>query len=420
MAVAAGLGNTTGVAPRTAFEFYSAPSDREVASLQNRSMSHFHVRSSEDAGALRDDLASARRIALDCEAAGFHRYSDRLCLLQLSTETRTYVIDPLGFDPTELLRGPLESPEVEVVMHGADFDLRLLSRDLGLELHGLFDTQIAAQLLGVESFGLAALLESRLGAKLSKKYQRADWAERPLTDAMLEYAADDTRYLMRLAAILRRELAEAERSEWADEECRALELAAGVPSPEPTEPEDPVVRVKGARKLSTRQVAALRAALEWRDDIARRRDRAPFRVIGDGPLIEAVASRPLNIRELTEIQGFPSRLASEEGTSLLERLDAIAVAADGELRPYPKGVRGGQARPSPEIEALAEKLKSVRNRKADELGLPRGTLLSNAVVLEVARVAPTDLEQLGTIEGMRNWKAEAVGRDLVAVIRGAA
>jgi ribonuclease D len=383
-------------------------------------MSYIHIGSSEDVEALHEDLGSTRRLALDCEAAGFHRYSDRLCLLQLTTERATYIVDPLGFDPSQLLRGPLEDPDVEVVMHGADFDLRLLSRDLSIRLANLFDTQIAAQLLGEDAIGLAALLESRLGVHLSKKYQRADWAERPLTDPMLEYAAADTRYLMRLADILGQELAGAGRTDWAEEECRALELAAGSTSLRTAEPEDPVVRVKGARKLSTRQVAALRAAIEWRDEIAKQRDRAPFRVIGDGPLIHAVATRPRAVRELIDIKGFPARLANEEGAALLRRLDGIASAREEELRPYPKTPRHGEGRPTPEIEALSDRLKAVRNRRSDELGLPRGTLLSNAVVLEVARAAPADLEALAAIDGMRRWKADAVGSDLLAVIRGAA
>ena len=383
-------------------------------------MSYFHIGSSEDAEALREDLGSTRRLALDCEAAGFHRYSDRLCLLQLTTMRGTYIIDPLGFDPSELLRGPLEDPDVEVLMHGADFDLRLLGRDLGIQLANLFDTQIAAQLLGEESIGLAALLESRLEVSLSKKYQRADWAERPLTSAMLEYAADDTRYLMRLSDILLQELTGAGRTEWAEEECRALELAARSAESRRVTPDDPVARVKGARKLSTRQVAALRAALEWRDEIARERDRAPFRVIGDGPLIEAVAVGPQTARELGDIKGFPARLAKEEGAELLRRLAEIAGAPEDELRPYPKTTRQGAGRATPEIEALADRLKAVRNRRSDELGLPRGTLLSNAVVLEVARAAPADLEQLAAIQGMRRWKTDAVGSDLLAVIRGAA
>lgn len=399
--------------------FYSAASSGGTpSSLPIPSMSHTHVASSEDAVPLREDLASAERLALDCEAAGFHRYSDRLCLLQLTTAHATYVIDPMGFDPAEVLREPLEHPDVEVVMHGADFDLRLLARDLGIELRGLFDTQIAAQIVGEDAIGLAALLQSRLAITVSKKYQRADWAERPLTDAMLEYAADDTRYLMTLADALRLELDGKGRSAWAEEECEVLERTVGVTGVVPTDSEDPVVRVKGARKLPVRAVAALRVALEWRDEIARDRDRAPFRVVSDGPLIDAAASLPRRVADLSAIKGFPNRLAKDEGPELIDRLQTVAQAPESELRPYPARPRATLGRPSPEVEELADRLKLVRNRRAEEIGLPRGTLLPNAVVLEVARTAPTTPAQLMAVEGMRQWKADVVGEELLRVVRG--
>jgi len=382
-------------------------------------MSHIHIQSAADAKGLKAELASAPRLALDCEAAGFHRYSDRLCLLQLSTERGTYVIDPLAFDPAELLREPLERPDVTVVMHGADFDLRLLRRDLGIGLRGLFDTQIAAQLLSEKGLGLSALLESRLNVRLSKKYQRADWAERPLSDVMLAYAADDTRYLLRLADLLAEDLAAAGRTAWAEEESRALEEAAEAAGGD-DEPEDPVVRVRGARRLSARQVTALREALEWRDEIARTRDRAPFRIVSDGPLIDAVAAAPKGAKELADIKGFPTRMAHEEGADLVRRLQRVAKLPDAELRPYPKPQRRGPGRPTPEVEALAERLKRIRNRRADEVGLPKGALLANAVVLDVARAAPQNLDELVAIEGMRRWKADILGRDFLAAIRGAA
>ena len=251
-------------------------------------MSYVHVREESEAEALAHEMAGSRRFALDCEAAGFHRYSDRLCLIQVTTDRATYVVDPLAFDPAALFRSVLEDPDIQIVMHGADYDLRLLDRDLGIHLRGLFDTQVAAALLGEEALGLQALLESRLGVTLSKKYQRADWAERPLTDGMLEYAADDTRHLTDLAVLLRRDLESADRVAWVEEECRALEESATAPAPENQEPPDPVARVKGARDLSPREVTALREALEWRDALARRRDKAPFRVVGDQPLVEAV------------------------------------------------------------------------------------------------------------------------------------
>ena len=410
-------GGGAGQAYALLFRPSSAPAGGLALVRKLGRMSHNHVQSALEADGLVSELARTTRLALDCEAAGFHRYSDRLCLLQLSTERETWVIDPLAFDPSEMLRKPLEDPNVTVVMHGADFDLRLLRRDLGIRLRGLFDTQIAAQLLGEETLGLAGLLESRLGVKLSKKYQRADWAERPLLGAMLEYAADDTRHLMRLAERLREELAAAGRTAWAEEECRALEQFAGGGAT--VDAEDPVVRIRGARHLSARQVTALRQALAWRDEIARARDRAPFRVIAEEPLVEAVAAWPKSVADLTSIKGFPSRLAEEEGEGLVRRLAAVATLSDRELEPYPRGPRRGPGRATPEMEAMAEKLKNVRNRKADQLRLPRGTLLSTAVLLEVARAMPRTTEALAAVEGMRRWKAEILGKEFLDVIRAA-
>lgn len=378
-------------------------------------MSHIHIVSQSQASGLERDLSSTSRIALDCEAAGFHRYSDRLCLLQLTVANRTYVIDPLAFDPTELLRPTLENRHVSVVMHGADFDLRLLGRDLDVRLRGLVDTQIYAALIGEDALGLQSLLESRLGVKLSKKYQRADWAERPLNDAMLEYAADDTRHLERLIEILGEELDALGRRDWAEEECAALEAVADEPNGT-GEPEDPVTRVKGARELSPRQVTALRAALEWRDEIARSRDRALFRVVGDGPLIEAVSRHPRRIEDLFDVRGFPRGLAKEQGASLIDRLGAVADIPDSRLKPYPRVVRRGQSRPPPELEALVERLKSIRNQVANELGLPRGTLLANSVIISIAQASPRTRDDLLAIEGMRHWKADVLGEQLLSAV----
>ncbi|MDA0329738.1 MAG: HRDC domain-containing protein [Gemmatimonadetes bacterium] len=378
-------------------------------------MSHIHVQSLAEAGALKEDLATADRIALDCEAAGFHRYSDRLCLVQVSIEDRTYVVDPLSFDPSELLRPTIENPDVPVMMHGADFDLRLLSRDLGIRITGLVDTQISASLVGEKSLGLASLLETRLGVHVSKKYQRADWAERPLSEGMLDYAASDTRHLNALVNLLNAELDAMGRRAWAEEECRALETVADGPT-EATEPDDPVLRVKGARDLSPRHVTALREALTWRDEVARSLDRAPFRVIGDPPLIEAVAQKPNRVEELMEIKSFPRGLARDQGHKLLQRLQAVADMPENELIGYPRGVRRGPGRPPPELEAMVDRLKHVRNRVADELGLPPGTLLANAVIIEIARAAPTDGAELLAIEGMRRWKAEVAGEALLRAL----
>jgi len=356
-------------------------------------------------------LRARSRIALDCEAAGFHRYSDKLCLVQLSTEDETFLFDPFAADPSEVLRPLLEDPEVQVVMHGADFDLRLLHRDLNIRLKGLFDTQTAATLLGATAIGLASLLEEHLDVKLSKKHQRADWAQRPLPEDLLDYASNDTRYLFSLGDILARSLHEAGREGWAWEEFRDLESIRWV-----KDQVDPVTRFKGARQLTPRQVTALRTTLAWRDRIAQARDRAPFRVVGESVLVAIVMERPTSVGELGSLKGMSPRLAQTHGPDLLAELRLVEGFPEAELRPYPRGNRGGPGRLMPEEEALADEVRSLRASKAQELGLERGVLLSNAQIGEIIRSAPPSVEALKTLSGVRAWQVQVLGAEIIRIL----
>ena len=274
-----------------------------------------YVDDGEGLEAVRSTLQATDRIALDCEAAGYHRYSDRLCLIQLSANGQTYLMDPFEVDPAPVLRPALEGSEVEVVMHGADFDVRLLARDLGIRLGKLFDTQIAASLLGMDAIGLSALLKSELRVHLSKRYQKADWARRPLPSPMRKYAARDTVHLIALAAHLRRALEQAGRLEWAVEEFRELEQVRF----EKSEGKDPVRSVKEARMLGPREVDRLREALGWRDQLGRELDRALFRVAADAVLVEAARTNPATVSALSGIRGMSPALAAEWGSDLLAR-----------------------------------------------------------------------------------------------------
>src|SRR3954465_5538230 len=168
------------------------------------------------------DISGIREIAVDTEGASFHRFIDRIYLLQLSTRERSAIIDPLGMPVPPGLGALLEDPKVEVVFHDADYDLRLLHQDYGWHVTSIFDTRIAAQLIGLKAFGLAALLEKYFGLKLEKKHQRADWSMRPLTEGMLDYAAQDTRYLLDLRDRLKDELERLGRWSWAKEEFERL------------------------------------------------------------------------------------------------------------------------------------------------------------------------------------------------------
>src|SRR3954464_7484793 len=169
-------------------------------------------------------------LAVDTEAASFHRHKDRVYLLQISSRNETAVVDPLAVDSLAPLGDVLADPGVEVVFHDADYDLRLLRQEYGLNASNLFDTRVAAQLLNEPGVGLAALLEKYLGVHLDKRYQRADWSARPLSPEMLEYAAADTRHLLALRDILQSQLRERGRREWAEEEFALLSAARRTPA----------------------------------------------------------------------------------------------------------------------------------------------------------------------------------------------
>jgi len=369
-----------------------------------------------------DDLEEARAltvglpsVALDCEAAGFHRYSDRLSLVQLTAGPVTFLLDPLSLDPREVLRPLVEDPAIEVLMHGADYDVRLLDRDLDLRLAGLFDTQIAASLLGENGIGLSALLDRYFGVKLTKKYQRADWAERPLSDGMKEYAAHDTLHLAGLADLMKERLETSGRMAWAEEEFRELEKLRWTPS---EDDEDPVARVKGAKDLSPLESERLRAALRWRDGIARDRDKALFRVAGDPVLVEVARQGPSSVDQLANIQGMNGGLARGEGEPLVEEFSRIEALPEADLSPFPRGPRGnGRGRPLPEVEERFQRLKAVRNKHAEALGIDRGTLLPNAVIQAMADEPPASRESLASVPGLRRWQAGVLGDELIETLR---
>ena len=374
-----------------------------------------YVQTPAAAGRVEAALAGASSVALDCEAAGFHRYSDRLCLVQLSTPDETFVLDPLAVDPVPCLKPFLEDRGRRVVMHGGAYDLRLLARDLGIMVASPADTQIAASLLGETAVGLQALLERHLGVRVSKKFQRADWAKRPLTREMIDYAAGDTRHLHRLIAALEGELRRKGRLGWAEEEYRRLaESAADARDDEPAP--DPVTRFKLARRMDDRSVTALREVIAWRDGIARAWDRAPFRVVGDAALAAVVTERPASIGALAAVKGFPARLAHTKGRSLLDVLGRVDRLPESRLSPYPPYTGGGR-RPTPEEEAAFERLKGARNRAAGRLGLERGRMMANHVLRSVAAAWPGGRDELADVPEVRRWQVETVGDELLAALK---
>jgi ribonuclease D len=366
----------------------------------------------EDDAGLRSLLSRLRGsplLAVDTEAASFHRYLDRVYLLQLSSRDVTAVVDPLATSSLAAFGELLADPAIEVVFHDADYDLRLLEREFGFRATHLFDTRVAAQLLNEPGIGLAALLEKYLGVTLDKRFQRADWSARPLTEPMLRYAASDTHHLPELRDILRGRLEAMGRLAWAEEEFALLEKVEWSTA----EPEAPWLRMKGAKALRPRQLAILRELYQWRDATARRLDRAAFRIINNEPMLAMAIDPPATLAALGQVRGVGRDLFERRGNEVLAALERARAIPDADL---PQRIRPPRRVADPAYEERLDRLKAVRNSEAMRIGLAPGILAPNGILEGIARLGPGTTDLSG-VEGMRGWQRELVGETLLAAAR---
>jgi ribonuclease D len=350
-------------------------------------------------------------VAVDTEAASFHRYHDRVYLVQVSTRELTAVIDPLAVKDLSGLGRLLADPGTEIVLHDADYDLRILDRDYGFHATRLFDTRVAAQLLNEPGIGLAALLEKYFAVRLDKKFQRADWSRRPLSEGMLAYAAADTRHLPALRDRLRASLEERGRWPWAEEEFGLLErLRWTVPGTV----EEGYRRLKGAARLRGKTLTVLRELYAWRDQVAREMDRALFRVVTNEALLAMAQAAPTSMEALRAIGGVSPDLTSRRGDQILAAVQRGLVAAPEKPAP----VTRDRTPHDPEAAARLERLKEIRNRLATEVDLAPGLLCPNATLEQIAQRNPKSREELAATPGLKRWQLEVTGEEFLRALRG--
>ena len=372
-----------------------------------------YLDSREAVAAFMRSIAGTRILALDTEGASFHRFVDRIYLLQLTTPTRSAIIDPLGIDALPGLGEMLEDAAVEVIFHDADYDLRLLHQDYGWHVRNIFDTRIAAQLLGIRAFGLAALLERYFGLKLEKKHQRADWSMRPLTEDMLTYAAQDTEHLIELRSRMRAELEALGRWSWAAEEFERLEGTQW----DPGEDDGAFLRMKGARDLSRRELGVLREIVGWRDSVARELDRATFRVMSNEVLLEVARAGEATRETLGAIRGMPRSLLERRGGELIDAVRRGLSIPEESLPRFPRAARFER---DSDFDENVSRLRLVREKAATRLDLDPGVLCSRERLEAIARLQPTSITQLAEIKELRRWQIAELGPEIVAVFTGTA
>jgi ribonuclease D len=367
------------------------------------------IETSDALSGLFGDLAAESLLAVDTEAASFHRYRDRVYLLQVSSRRRTAVVDPLAVRDLGALGRLLADPGVEIVFHDADYDLRLLEQEYGFRATRLFDTRIAAQLLNEPGIGLAALLEKYFGVRLDKRFQRADWSARPLSREMISYAASDTRHLPGLRDIMREQLAARGRLGWAEEE---FELLAQVRWRN-DQGEPAFLRMKGAKALKGRALAVLREVHQWREELAARSDRAPFRILSNEPMLEIARAQPRDASALRAMRGVGGELVERRGRELLAAVQRGLELPESEI---PRLARAARRPPDPAYETRLERLKALRNELAARYELAPGVLCPNGTLEAIARAEPRSVEELRSIPELRRWQIEEFGDALVRAI----
>jgi ribonuclease D len=352
-------------------------------------------------------LARETIIAFDLEADSMHHYREQVCLLQISTSSENLIIDPLACTDFSPLVPLFSNASILKIFHGADYDVRMLHRSFGIEIHNLFDTMIACQFLGESAVGLAAALKKRFGVELDKRYQQADWSRRPLPAEMLDYAAKDTSLLIPLYQQLIAELSAKGRLSWVEEECALLtKVRMTERSDEPLS-----LRFKGASRLRGGNLAVLEEILRFRDEEAERRDLPPFKVLGNETIRELAERVPTSAADLSGIPGLSPKLLERHGRGILQTVKRAREMPAQLLPVFPRKQRPERSR---EQEARLKQLKEWRTKKSAELGIDPGIMANNALLDELAEVAP---ERLTDVSGIKEWQVAAFGEDLLRIVR---
>ena len=350
------------------------------------------------------ELARQPRIAVDTESNSLHAYREQVCLIQFSTLQADYLVDPLALNDLAALAPIFANPQVEKIFHAAEYDLICLERDFGFNFANLFDTMLAARILGYRQVGLGNMLAEKFGAVLNKRYQKADWAQRPLPADLRDYARLDTRHLLALRDLLRAELVQAGRWPLASEDfiriCQVSEQN-GFACPA-------WQRVKGAQKLSERALAILQELCHCRETLARRMNRPLFKVVNDTTLVNIAQIIPRTGRELQHAGLSPYQMR-RFGDDLLR-----AVQRGLQARPVQ---RPAAPRTDKAYLMRLDALSKWRRRVARTLGVESDVILPRPYLLAITEKNPQDMATLAEVMSPSTWRLEHYGAEILAVLK---
>jgi ribonuclease D len=358
--------------------------------------------------------------ALDTESNSLYSYYPKVCLIQISAPADhsedplavvDYLVDPLRITNLEGLGKVLANPAVEVVMHAAENDMLLLHRSFGIHFGRVFDTQLAARILGWSQVGLAAILEEQFGVVSDKRMQRTNWGKRPLTPQQIAYAQMDTHYLLALRQQLIAELQE--RGRWDEAQDAFAHLARNNYADRVVE-ERSFWQMKCTRQLPPGHLAVLEALWLWREDQARQQNRPPFKIITDAELADLAAALPSTSAALRSVVSLGERHQERYGADLLR------IIAEARHRPPPPPP-DATLRPEQTLEKAAlnryDALRKWRSERALARGVAPDIVLNNATLLQIAQHRPTTAQDLEQAADIGAWKMRTYGPEILAILQ---
>lgn len=369
------------------------------------------IRSPHDAlfRQLLGETEGARAVVVDTESDSLYHYHQKICLVQIGTEARSsYLLDPLEGFPIEALRPLLENRGVTKAFHGADYDIALLKAKAGIGVRNIYDTMIAAKFLGRTEVGLQATLRDELGLTISKGNQKDDWSERPLSEQQMQYALTDVDHLLDVVAKQKAALLEKDRLSWVEEECEALESLSGLPGK--TEPREVFRDVKGVAALPPRGLAIFRELIACRERVAEELDLPPFRIAVNEALLSLAHSEKDGGREAV-LNGIRRREYADRFHEAVQRGLEVPEAD------LPKLERGRRIELPLAQQRRVASLKEWRKGAAARVGLELSLVLPQRLIDRVAEAHPSSTGEMLAIEGLRRWRVEAFGAEILGCLR---
>ena len=367
------------------------------------------IKTASDLEQIANIFSNEQIIGVDVEADSLHHFKEKVCLIQISSSKQSVVIDPLPLKDISPLKSVFANSAIKKVFHGADYDIRSLNRDFGIEINNLFDTQLACMFLGIRSTSLDAVLQANFDVALDKKYQKKDWSVRPLSPEMMDYAALDSAYLPALSSKVEKKLEETGRLSWVFEECEYLSKVRF----EANNGDPLYLKFKGAGRLNSESLVVLEALLKIRKNIAQKKDRPLFKIFSNQSIMKITLEKPSTLYQLKESNFLSKKQVQMYGKTIINAVTSALEIPVADRPGYPKKKAPFQ---DPSVPRQIKALKKWRDNLAEKLGIDPGVLISNAVIHAIIIEKPATMNDLEKIRSLRNWRKKEFGEEILSVL----